>query len=163
MRWEDKSWVEKTAQSRCEVVMRRMTLQDIPAVHKLERLCFSVPWPREILEQAADSGLDTFWVLEEDEWLRGYACLRVIAGEGEIQRIGVHPLWRGRGYGRKLMEQMVIFARECSVAEMTLEVRAGNKTAIKLYESCGFVREGVRRGYYKDPEEDAVIMWNRRI
>lgn len=163
MRWIDGPGAEQTAQGRCEVMMRRMTLQDIPAVHKLERLCFSVPWSRGIFEQTAESGLDTFWVLEDDERLRGYACLRVIAGEGEIQRIGVHPFWRGRGYGRKLMEQMVIFARESGVAEMTLEVRAGNKKAIKLYESCGFVREGVRSGYYKDPAEDAVIMWNRRI
>lgn len=144
-------------------VMRRMTVQDIPAVHALEMLCFSVPWSQGILEQAAGSGLDTFWVLEGGGKLWGCACLRMIAGEGEIERILVHPSCRGRGYGRKLMEQMVIFARESGGEAITLEVRAGNRAAIKLYESCGFVKEGVRRGYYKNPTEDAVIMWNRRI
>lgn len=144
-------------------MIRLMGEADIPVVWRLEQLCFSDPWSKELLIQGLSSRLDTFWVLEENGAVCGYANLRVIAGQGEIERIAVHPSYREQGLGRKLMEWMVIFSREQDVSDMTLEVRAGNENAIKLYESCGFIKEAVRRGYYKNPPEDGIIMWNRGI
>ena len=136
---------------------------DVPAVRELEELCFAEAWSDVLLMQGLGSRLDTFWVLEEAGRICGYANLRVIAGEGEVERIAVHPDARGRGFGRELMERMVSFAREQGVSDMTLEVRASNEKAIHLYTSCGFGKEAVRRGYYRSPVEDAVIMWNRGI
>lgn len=133
------------------------------AVRELELMCFPDAWSETLLLQGLGSRLDMFWVLEEDGRICGYANLRIVAGEGEVERIAVHPDCRGRGFGRELMEEMVSFARKQGVKEMTLEVRAGNETAISLYTSSGFVKEAVRRGYYREPLEDAVIMWNRGI
>lgn len=90
-----------------------------------------------------------------------YANLRLLAGEGEIERIAVNPAMRRRGIGRKLMEAMVTFASQEGVTDATLEVRAGNIAARKLYESFGFVEEGRRKAYYRNPTEDALIMWRR--
>lgn len=141
--------------------IRLMRETDVPAVRELEELCFTDSWSEMLLMQGLGSRLDWFWVLEESGRIAGYANLRIIAGEGEVERIAVHPDCRGLGFGRKLMEQMVSFAREQGVSDITLEVRAGNETAIKLYTSCGFQKEAVRNGYYREPLEDAVIMWNR--
>lgn len=143
--------------------IRLMRETDVPAVRELEVMCFADAWSEMLLMQGLGSRLDTFLVLEMDGRICGYANLRVIAGEAEVERIAVHPRMRGRGLGRELMEQMVFSAREQGASDMTLEVRAGNERAIKLYASCGFEKEAVRRGYYREPVEDAVIMWNRRI
>jgi len=91
----------------------------------------------------------------------GYINFRILAGEGEIERVAVHPLLRGRGFGRKLMEAMVEYASGQGVRDITLDVRVNNQTAINLYESCGFVKEAIRKDYYREPTEDAIIMWRR--
>lgn len=109
-----------------------------------------------------ESLLDRLWVLEENGAVVGYCNFRIIAGEGELMRIAVDPAFRGRGYARKLMEQLEREADKNQVRAMTLEVRASNETAIHLYESCGFQTEAVRKRYYTHPVEDALIMWRRR-
>jgi ribosomal-protein-alanine N-acetyltransferase len=83
----------------------------------------------------------------------------VIAGEGELMRIAVHPELRGRGLSRKLMDQLEETAREKGAEALTLEVRKSNRTAIELYKSYGFGEEAVRKNYYENPAEDALIMW----
>lgn len=93
----------------------------------------------------------------------GYANLRILAGEGEIERIAVDPAMRRHGVGRKLMEAMAAFASGEGVGDMTLEVRAGNTAARKLYESFGFAEEGRRKDYYRNPTEDALILWRRGV
>ncbi len=93
----------------------------------------------------------------------GYCCLRLLAGEGEIQRIAVLPEYRRLGVGRKMMEAMVNHAIRDRAYAISLEVRAGNLAARKLYESFGFAAEAVRKGYYHNPPEDALIMWRRGL
>ena len=93
----------------------------------------------------------------------GYAVLRILADEGEIQRIGVYPHYRRQGIARKLMDAMVTFARARGVRSIALEVRESNLGARNLYDSYGFRQEAVRKGYYHNPAEDAIIMWNRAI
>lgn len=144
-------------------MIRSMTAEDIGVVWELEKACFSDPWSSAILEESIYNELDFCLVLEESGVICGYGCLRLIAGEGEIERIAVLPAYRGRGLGKKLMEAMVAFARNQDVHSVTLEVRSGNEPARNLYKSYGFREEGVRRSYYKNPSEDAVIMWNRCI
>ena len=89
--------------------------------------------------------------------------LRILADEGEIQRIGVYPHYRRQGIARKLMDAMVTFARARGVRAIALEVRESNLGARNLYDSYGFRQEAVRKGYYHNPAEDAIIMWNRAI
>lgn len=142
--------------------IREMVLEDLPAVVRLEEKSFTVPWSEELLEDAVRNPLDQVWVLTEDEDVLGYCNFRMIAGEGELMRIAVDPLVRGRGFGRKLMEHLEKEAGKNQIAAVTLEVRASNQAAIDLYKSCGFQTEAVRKRYYTHPEEDALIMWHYR-
>ena len=134
---------------------------DLDAVAELEQLSFSIPWSYENLEQGLSNGLDQYLVWEENGMAAGYINFRILAGEGEIERVAVHPLLRGRGFGRKWMEAMVEYASGQGVRDITLDVRVNNQTAINLYESCGFVKEAIRKDYYREPTEDAIIMWRR--
>lgn len=144
------------------VVIRFMEEQDLEQAAQLERLCFSQPWSLKLLQDSFFGPWDTLFVAGLQGRVCGYAALRILAGEGEIQRIAVHPDFRRLGIGSKLMEAMDVFSREKKTGATTLEVRAGNTGAIGLYKSYGFVEEGLRKGYYRNPVEDAVIMWKRR-
>lgn len=141
---------------------RRMTEQDLEMIERLEQTCFSDAWSIRLLQDGLSSCWDTFLVAEDQEQICGYAVLRVLVGEGEIQRIAVFPEFRKMGIGRKLMEAMLEIASEQGAADITLEVRAGNLPAINLYKAYDFQEEGLRRNYYHDPEEDALILWRRR-
>ena len=142
-------------------MIRWMLKDDLDAVAELEQLSFSIPWSYENLEQGLSNGLDQYLVWEENGMAAGYINFRILAGEREIERVAVHPLLRGRGFGRKLMEAMVEYASGQGVRDITLDVRVNNQTAINLYESCGFVKEAIRKDYYREPTEDAIIMWRR--
>lgn len=143
--------------------IRPMEGRDIEAVYRLEQICFSDPWSRRQVEEGLDSRLDTWFVLEREGEISGYSVLRIIGDEGEIQRIGICPALRRQGMARKLMDQMTEFSRNEGVTALTLEVRESNESARNLYVSCGFCQEAVRKGYYHNPAEDAIIMWNRQI
>ncbi|WP_242984600.1 ribosomal protein S18-alanine N-acetyltransferase [Clostridium sp. chh4-2] len=144
-------------------MIRRMEVRDIDRVEELENACFHDPWSKKLLAQGLECSLDRYFVLEEDGLLKGYSVLRVIADEGEIQRIAVWPEMRRQGCGKKLMDAMVNSARENKVSDLILEVRAGNLGAISLYKSYGFQKEGERKNYYTGPTEDAWLMRLREI
>ena len=143
--------------------VRPMTARDIEAVTGLEQVCFSDKWSEGLLRSGLDSRLDTYFVYEDHGQVLGYSIIRILADEGEIQRIAVLPGYRRQGIARKLMDAMVTFSRARGVRSIALEVREGNTGARKLYESYGFRQEALRRGYYRNPPEDAIIMWNRGI
>ncbi len=140
-----------------------MHARDLEAVEALERICFSEPWSAGLLMDGLNSPLDTYFVYELAGVIAGYSVLRILADEGEIQRIGVLPAFRRQGIAGKLMDTMVTFSRKRGVAAIALEVRESNMEARRLYDSYGFRQEAVRRGYYHSPEEDALILWNRRV
>lgn len=144
-------------------MIRRMETRDLEAVADLEKLCFSEAWSYRLLEEGLYSPFDVYYVFEQEERILGYCNLRVLAGEGEVQRIAVHPSCRRLGVARKLMEAMTASARKSGASCISLEVRESNRAARNLYESCGFAAEAVRRGYYRNPDEDALIMWLRRL
>lgn len=167
------------------VLAERLRGVDAAAVALVEQACFSDPWSEETIRAMAESRLDFCFVLRaagdsqvgvtggdpaqdpqagiSGDGVFGYAALRIVADEAELLRIGVLPDMRGKGYGRELLERVTAFAREHGAAAMTLEVRAGNETARRLYESAGFAEEGRRKNYYREPAEDAVLMWNRSL
>ena len=125
--------------------------------------CFSEYWSENLIRSGLDSRLDTYFVYQDHDRILGYSIIRVLADEGEIQRIAVYPNYRRQGIARKLMDAMVSFSKTRGVRAIALEVRESNEGARKLYESYGFRQEAVRKGYYHSPQEDAVIMWNREI
>ncbi len=170
---------EKREHASADISIRPMTPADLQDVWKLERECFSDAWSMKLLADALANDYDHFWVAECAERAGvlsdvagaevpvprfcGYANLRILAGEGEIERIAVDQAMRRRGIGRKLMEAMAEFSGKEGVGDMTLEVREGNLAARKLYESFGFAEEGRRRDYYRNPTEDALILWRRSV
>ena len=89
----------------------------------------------------------------------GYLLASLLAPEGELLRIGVHPLYRKRGFGTRLMDAFFCEAKERACTDLFLEVRADNTAAIGLYRRFGFEDNGLRRAYYKDPPADALLMW----
>ena len=144
------------------LLLRPMSEKDLPQIEQLEKENFSDPWSFPTLSGLLKSEWDESFVLErEDGVLCGYINYRFLAGEGELMRIAVRKEDRGQGYSRKLMEQMVRSAVGKQIFDLTLEVRAGNVPAIGLYKSYGFRKEAVRKNYYRNPEEDAFIMWRR--
>ena len=144
-------------------MIRRMESRDLEEVAALEQACFAENWSYPLLEAGIHSPYDTYFVWEQGGRIWGYCGLRLLAGEGEIQRIAVLPKYRCRGIGRKMMEAMVNHATAGRAYAVSLEVREGNLAARKLYESFGFAAEAVRRGYYHNPPEDALIMWRRGL
>ena len=139
--------------------VRPMRAEDLESVARLEQTCFSESWSENLLRSGLDNRLDSYLVYEELGAVLGYCVLRTLADEGEIQRIAVDPAFRRQGIARKLMESMAAVARMKGAREVALEVRESNVSARKLYESYGFRQEAVRRDYYRNPAEDAIIMW----
>lgn len=115
-------------------MIRRMELCDLEQVTELERICFAESWSGRLLEAGMHSPYDTYFVWEQEERIFGYCCLRLLAGEGEIQRIAVLPQYRRLGVGRKLMEAMVDHAMSEQACAISLEVRESNCGARRLYE-----------------------------
>ena len=138
---------------------RKMTADDVAALVKIENICFTDPWSENMVADLVDSSWDEVRVLENGETVAGYINYRFIAGEGELMRIAVLPEHRGHGYSRKLMDVMMEEAAKKQITDLTLEVRAGNEPAIGLYKAYGFAEEAVRKNYYHNPTEDALIMW----
>lgn len=152
----------REGQERLEVIVRYMKEQELEQAAELERLCFSEPWSLRLLKDSFFGPWDTFFAAEQQNVMCGYACLRILAGESEIQRIAVHPAFRRLGIGSKLMEAMEAFSCSQKAGDTALEVRAGNQGAIRLYKSCGFAEAGIRKDYYRNPKEDAILMRRSR-
>lgn len=142
-------------------MIRRMTRADLDQVAANEALCFSTPWSRTALEQTLSRKEAVYLVAEEDGRVVGHCGVTDIVGDGEITNVAVHPDYRGRGIGRELLAALLAEGEKAGITAFTLEVRAGNRAAVHLYEKAGFVSAGVRPGFYDRPKEDALIMWKR--
>ena len=125
---------------------------------ELERLCFPMPWTRPMIAAELRNALAYYFVLERDGVCVGYAGMHLVVGEGYITNIAVDPAYRRAGLGRALLEALVNCGRERGADFLTLEVRQSNLAAQGLYRAFGFIEAGVRYGYYRQPEEDALLM-----
>lgn len=135
-----------------------MAEEHISSIAALERACFSAPWSADALREELDNPLAYFRVAEaEDGSVLGYVGMQVIADEGFITNVAVFPAARRQGVARALLEDLTAYGVAHSLYRITLEVRVGNAAAIALYESLGYVRDGVRPGFYTHPTEDAAI------
>jgi len=147
-----------------ELTIRRMERQDIDAVLEVEEAVFPTPWSRASFEtEVEDNVLARYFVAIVANKIVGYAGMWVVLDEAHITNIAVLPSFWERGIGRRLLTSLMECARSHKVVSMTLEVRASNERAKKLYSQMGFVTQGVRIGYYSDTREDALIMWNENL
>lgn len=144
------------------LTIREMTEEDVPFVCEIEEATFSMPWKAEDFIDMIRRDNLTYLVAELDGTIIGGAGFRNILGDGEITNVAIEKAHRGHGYGKILVGELLKKGREMGAEEFTLEVRVSNEPAIRLYESLGFMSEGIRPGFYERPKEDAMIMWIRR-
>jgi [ribosomal protein S18]-alanine N-acetyltransferase len=146
--------------------IRLAVREDVPAMHAIEQASFSDPWTEETIRSALS--LERMRVLVAEEWggeggdsvcrLAGYVVALVVGDEGEIADLAVAPEARRRGLGRALIDRMLADLAELGVRSLYLEVRESNHAARTLYDSRGFRPIGRRRGYYRHPVEDALLL-----
>ena len=140
-------------------LIRRMTLADVPAVHEIDLLSFSLPWPeRSFRFELTENQVSRGWVTEVDGKIAAMLVLWFIVDEAHIATIAVHPDFRRQGIGEQILLHALRAARAEGAQRTFLEVRAGNAAAQAMYRKYGFTVAGVRRGYYKDNNEDAFLM-----
>ena len=138
---------------------RPMQMADLDAIMAIEPTIYPYPWTRGNFSDSLDAGYSG-WVYEEQGRIIGYAMLMLVLDEAHLLNISIAKSHQGRGLGRALLEYMMQVARGHGAANMFLEVRPSNLSAIRLYESTGFNEMAVRRGYYPaaDGREDAILM-----
>ena len=134
-----------------------MAESHIAPLAALEQVCFSEPWSETALAEELDNPNAVFRVAVEDDAVLGYVGMHHLVDEGFITNVAVFPHARGRGVGKALLADLTAYGKEKSLYRITLEVRLSNAAAISLYEGAGYVRDGVRPGFYRDPTEDAAI------
>ena len=140
------------------MIIRRMTAADIPFAAEIEKFCFVHPWSEQSINEEMSKEKSVFLMAFEDETPIGYAGLSTVIDEGYMGNLGVKEEYRRKGTGRALMNELIRECREMNLAFITLEVRASNIPAVKLYEALGFTEAGRRKNYYKEPLEDAILM-----
>jgi [ribosomal protein S18]-alanine N-acetyltransferase len=142
--------------------LRRLTLADLAAIERIEQRAYPTPWSRSMFagEIAKQSSICLGAVdREEGERLVGYLIISRYADAWHVMNVAVDEAYRRRGIATKLLNRLFELTVSDDRRGYTLEVRVSNGDAIKLYERLGFVARGVRRGYYTDNREDALIMW----
>ncbi|MGE5124053.1 MAG: ribosomal protein S18-alanine N-acetyltransferase [Acidobacteriaceae bacterium] len=141
-----------------------MTLDDVTRVHEIDVLSFSLPWPEksyrfELTENPSTLALVGEIQLENSEpRLVGMAVIWILVDEAHIATIAIHPAYRGQGYGKQLLAEVLRQSIQRGAHLATLEVRAGNQVAQKMYDQFGFSMVGRRIHYYRDNDEDAIVM-----
>jgi ribosomal-protein-alanine N-acetyltransferase len=145
------------------VCLRKMELRDVKQVTEIEKLSFPSPWSAYAFTcEILDNAFANYYVLNwenDDNKVIGYGGMWIILDEAHITNIAISPEYRGKRLGEILLSHLIAAARVKGVVRMTLEVRESNLSAQKLYKRLGFEPAGIRKGYYIDNKEDAIIMW----
>ncbi len=141
------------------VLIRRMILEDIPAVHEIDMLSFSLPWSeRSFRFELTENPVARGWVAEVDGQVAAMLLLWFIVDEAHIATIAVHPDLRRQGLGEQILLSAIKEVHKEGARRVFLEVRAGNVAAQAMYRKYGFEFAGVRPHYYRDNNEDALLM-----
>lgn len=141
------------------VSVRRMNEIDIDGVLAVEEQTFTTPWSRDGFVNEMKNELSHYLVMIHNGKIIGYAGMWLIVDEAHVTNVAILPEYRGQKLGEQLMVALMNRAKERGALSMTLEVRQSNLVAQGLYGKFGFVSRGVRRNYYTDTQEDALIMW----
>ncbi|GAE27273.1 ribosomal-protein-S18p-alanine acetyltransferase [Halalkalibacter wakoensis JCM 9140] len=141
--------------------IRFMTVEDLDVVMEVEHDAFTTsPWDRSIfLTELTSNQFAHYLVYEVEEEIIGYCGLWIVMDEAQITNVAVHSKYRGKGHGEKLLRYVIAFLKQMGVVKLSLEVRVSNEVAQNLYRKIGFVEGGIRKNYYADNLEDALVMW----
>ncbi|MDD6736145.1 MAG: ribosomal protein S18-alanine N-acetyltransferase [Clostridiales bacterium] len=139
--------------------LERITPEDCAELAELDKRCFAVPWSEKSFREETENSLATYVLAKEDGKIIGYCGFWKVYGEVQVTNIAVLPEYRHRGVASALIDEMLA---QCEGEEQfVLEVRASNSAAVSLYEKYGFKRAGVRRHFYRSPDEDGIVMIRR--
>lgn len=141
------------------IMIRRMNEMDIDGVLAVEEEAFTTPWSRMGFVTEMKNELSYYLVMVDSGKIIGYAGMWLIVDEAHVTNVAILSAHRGQKLGEKLMGALIEHAKNRGALSMTLEVRTSNDVAQRLYAKFGFVSRGIRRNYYTDTQEDAMIMW----
>ena len=136
-----------------------MTEADIDGVLEISSLSFKTPWSKESYIQELSNSLANYIVAKCDNKIVGFVGTWIIIDEAHITNIAVHPDFRRNNIASTLLDALIELTKNAKCNAYTLEVRSSNIPAQKLYKKYGFVEQGIRKNYYQDNKEDAIIMW----
>ena len=143
-------------------MMIKMEIEDIPQILEIEKESFTTPWSEEAFTiEIEENSFAEYIVAELDGKIIAYGGVWKILYSSHITNIAVREEFRGKGYGKKILEALIYLSEIDNVMYMTLEVREKNYVAQALYKKYGFVEDGIKENYYVDVNEDAILM--RRI
>ncbi|MFS0577041.1 ribosomal protein S18-alanine N-acetyltransferase [Sporosarcina sp. 179-K 3D1 HS] len=143
-----------------QIEYRKMTREDIPAVVAIEEEAFATPWSAEVFEhEMVGNNYAHYIVAVHEGEVIGHCGMWIVLDECHITNVAVRQHMRGNHIGEGLMRQAIAYCQEKEVRLMTLEVRVSNHTAQNLYRKLGFQEGGIRKNYYTDDHEDALVMW----
>ena len=146
------------------LLVRPMQVSDLTAVQRIERASFTTPWPAQAYRQEIETNrLAQYLVAVMGDEIVAYGGIWLMVDEAHITTFAVDPRYRRRRIGERLLLALLDLADDRGAREATLEVRLSNLPARRLYEKYGFRPAGVRRRYYSDNNEDAIIMWTDRL
>lgn len=146
------------------IEVKAMSVEYIDEVMVVENLSFKIPWSKNaFIEEVTNNKFAIYIIALINGNVIGYAGMWKVFDEGHITNVAVHPEFRNNGVGRILIEHLIDRAKTEGITSMTLEVRRSNMPAQRLYKRYGFIESGVRKGYYADNGEDAIIMWKNSI
>lgn len=143
------------------VQYRRMTIDDVQAVHKIELASFPTPWTLDSFYYEMTENQFAHYLVAEDGYgeIIGFCGIWLVIDAAQITNVAVIQSVRGQGIGETLMREAMRVAKEANTDVMSLEVRVTNTVAQNLYRKLGFQDGGLRKGYYTDNQEDALVMW----
>ncbi len=142
-----------------KLIIRKMTLEDIPAVIDLDHRSFSLPWPeRSFRFEVTENPASRCWVAELDGKVVGMIVVWLIVDEAHVATIATHPDFRRQGIAKRLLSHALLHLIEEGARSSFLEVRESNLAAQDMYRKFGYEESGRRRRYYSDNDEDAILM-----
>lgn len=142
------------------LTFRYMELKDIEDVLKIEHECFTAPWSEEaFINELTHNRFAVYIVIEDGDHVIGYCGVWVIVDEAHVTNIAILPEYRGKKLGEALLTKVIEVTKKLGAEKMTLEVRVCNYIAQGLYRKLGFKDGAIRKGYYTDNQEDALVMW----
>lgn len=143
-----------------KLVIRKMEIDDLDAVQKVELASFSEAWPKDIFyEEIVNNTYAHYFVALLDDEIIGYAGLWIVIDDAQITNIAINPAYRGKKYGERLFYYVLQYAIGLGTKRLSLEVRVSNVIAQRMYRKFGLIPGGIRKNYYTDNQEDAIVMW----
>ena len=145
------------------MIITKMLQCHVPQIAELEKICFNDPWSENSIASELDNRLSCWLVAIADDKVVGYVGSQTVLGETDMMNIAIHPDYRKQGIATELISALIEALNERGSHSLMLEVRASNEPAKSLYLKMGFDVVGVRKNYYRNPREDALILrkeWN---